>query len=280
MAHSIRRGRPTGDHASALSRRGLRRCFRIFLICLASIAPVLPAAAWTPETQRRLGEQAARLAPPDLYRQLVRNRDAFRVGLAEPRRQGRGADHASDEGTRRATIESAVDDAILSIRAHRPFNEVAYRLGLVAHHLTVANDPSHARRDDPAHARWARDYPLYAESALPRVAMVFYGFRAGDRRLVLDRLLADTSQRSAELYPLLGREYRRVGYAPGRRSFDDRSTAYAVTALGMSHAVSDIAEVLRYIWLEAGGIDTRSHLPRRGHQWVRLEPLRAPAANR
>jgi hypothetical protein len=94
----------------------------------------------------------------------------------------------------------------------------------------------------------------------------------------LPRLVEETLARSRELYPLVGREYRRVGFAPGLEAFDDRSTAYAVASLAYSHAVSDIAEVLRYIWIAAGGIDSRDRVPRRGAQVVRLPRARSAEA--
>ena len=90
------------------------------------------------------------------------------------------------------------------------------------------------------------------------------------RQPVLPALVGETLGRSRELYPLVGREYRRVGFASGREAFDDRSTAYAVAALAYSHAISDIAEVLRYIWLAGGGIDSRDRIPRRGMHVLHL----------
>lgn len=239
----------------------------------ASFASSAPAHAWTPESQRLIGEQAARLTPPDLYRQLVRNRSAYRLGLEEPFRtapQGDRYVYANGQGRLDEVIGIAIDHAIAAIRSHRPFNDVAYRMGIVAHFLTLANNPVYVAHGDREQTRWAADYLRYAESVAPRVKTVFYGFRDDFSR---DRLLRETLDRGRSLYPMLGREYRRIGFESGLRGFDDRSTAYAVAALGYSHAVSDIAEVLRYIWLEAGGIDARSRLPERGRQIVHLGPL-------
>ncbi|MCG8457658.1 MAG: hypothetical protein MI919_15390 [Holophagales bacterium] len=240
---------------------------------IAHFSAADPARGWTPESQRLIGEQAARLAPPDLYRQLIRNRPAYRVGFQEPFSTAVDEDrfeYPDGHGRLREVIEIAVDHAIASIRAHRPFNDIAYRMGVVAHFLASANNPIHTTYGDPQHQRWAADYLRYAESVIPRVEMVFYGFR---HQPDLDRMLDETFARSRSLYPMIGREYQRVDYRSGLQAFDDRSTAYAVAALGYSHAVTDIAEALRYIWLRAGGIDSRPRLPVRGRQLIRLEPL-------
>ena len=42
--------------------------------------------------------------------------------------------------------------------------------------------------------------------------------------------------------------------------FDDRSSAFGVASVAWSHAVTDVALVLRYIWLRAGGADERTGL--------------------
>jgi hypothetical protein len=62
------------------------------------------------------------------------------------------------------------------------------------------------------------------------------------------------------MYPRVGDEYRRIGYRNGTAGFDDRSTAFGVAAVSFSHAVSDLARVLRYVWLAGGGADPRQQL--------------------
>jgi hypothetical protein len=250
--------------------RTTRRAFLFLALLVGSASSV---AAWTPESQRQIGEQAARLVPPDLYRQLVRNRPSYRIGIEEPFQRAVPEDrfkYPDGSGRLDEVVHVAIQNAIASIRAHRPFNEVAYRLGLVAHYVASLNNPIHTAYGDPRHQTWAADYLRYAESVAPRLKWVFYGF---EPNFDPDRRVAETLQRSRRLYPMLGREYARIGYRSGVVAFDDRSTAYAVAALGYSHAVSDIAETLRYIWLTAGGIDSRQNLPIRGRQWVRLSPL-------
>ena len=88
----------------------------------------------------------------------------------------------------------------------------------------------------------------------------------------LPGLVREAFQRSRRLYPLVGREYRRIGFQSGLKGFNDRSTAFGVVGLGYNHAVSDIAEVLRYIWIAAGGADTRPRVPLRGQETVLVPP--------
>lgn len=267
-------------HALLLRPTYLRRmtCHRLVASCafgLAVLAGADAAPAWNPETVVYVGEQAARLAPPDLYRQLVKNQASYRVGLEEPFRTGVASDRYVDpdgSGNLDQAVRTAVQNAVAAIQAPRPFNEISYRIGIAAHYVALANDPLATASSDPEERRYVRDFWSYAESTLPRVQIVFYGFRPKVFKDQVDRVLLDALARGRAMYPMVGREYRRVGFRSGRLSFDDRSTAYAVSALGQSHAVSDIAEVLRYIWLRAGGGDQRK-VPIRGTAIVPLDPL-------
>ena len=166
---------------------------------------------------------------------------------------------------------AAVDNAIRAITSHQPFHEISYRCGIVSHFLADANNPLNSAETDLEEGRYYADFLAYLESAEPRVSIVFYGFRPGfEGRRDLPELVAESLERGRGFYATIGREYRRVRFATGREAFDDRSSAFGVATLAYSHAVSDIAEVLRYIWLEAGGIDTRREIPVRGRDAVRL----------
>ncbi len=237
-------------------------------------ATACPAIAWNPTSQQTIASEAARLAPPDLYRQIVRNRVAYLQGVIDgfgERDPLAHAKHADGTGRLDAAITVAVDNAVRSITAHQPFNEICYRLGIVSHFIADANNPLNAAEDDSQERRYFGDFLAYLESTEPRLKLVFYGFRTdfdGGRDLPV--LIAEGLERGRGFYPLIGREYRRVGFASGLEAFDDQSTAFGVATLAYSHAVSDIAEVLRYIWLEAGGIDTRRRIPVKGKEVVWL----------
>lgn len=251
----------------------------LLTLCLFLAFSGSPALAWTPSSQQAIAREAARLAPPDLYRQLVRNRDAYVLGTTDPFKNRRSEDVVKNEdgsGSLDRMVERKIDEAIYSIELHKPFNEVSFRLGVVAHYLAEANNPLATSNRDREEPRYGADYGRYLESAQGRFQVVFYGFRRGfDSPRSLNQMLAETFERSRSLYPFISREYRRIGFAAGTGRFDDRSTAYGVGAIAFSHAVSDIAQVLRYIWLRAGGADSRAQLPIYGQNRILLARPRA-----
>jgi hypothetical protein len=241
------------------------------------VAVAGPAAAWTPRNVMVIGEQVARLAPPDLYRQLARNKEAYRMGLQRPFQYDPSLRFQDEngQGQLHAALVQSIDDAVRAIREHKRFNEVAYRIGAVVHLQALVDWPLAVAAGDPDEARYAADFGRYAENAQPRVAVLFYGFRSQlplDRGGVL-RLVADAIGRSRGFYPSIGREYRRVGFTSGVHAFDDKSTAYAVASLSLNHALSDSAEAVRYIWQASGGVDSRRRLPLRGQGLTRLDAI-------
>lgn len=248
----------------------------------AAAALLLPAVAvaWTPKTQLAIAEEAARLAPPDLAAQLERRKADFRAGVLAPfsdEDPGRHRSRQDSGGSLERAIAEEAAGAIAAIRGLRPFAEVIERLGVVAHYVADANNPLNASAEDSEEASYFGDYLHYVESALPRFPLIFYGL---DPALENDRnlsALVDASlARGRQLYPLIGREYRRVRFLPGVESFDDRSTAFGVASVSFSRAVNDVALVLRYIWLQAGGADTRQELPLEGERLLLL-PRAKPA---
>jgi hypothetical protein len=240
----------------------------------AALAATGPAAAWSPRFQTELALEAARLAPPDLARQIERHHDEFARGVATPFSEPAVRHVANPDGTGslQAVIEEETERAVEMIRSLAPFDAVVHQLGVVAHYVADAHNPLNASDADGQEARIYADYLLYAERAEPRFPLVFYGFRAPfDRPEDVRRMAREAVAKSRGLYPLIGREYRRIGFASGAASFDDRSTAFGVTSIQFSRAASDIAQVLRYIWLRSGGADPRTALPvRGGDQLVRI----------
>ncbi len=250
------------------------RTLPTLLAAFTLLVAALPGHAWTPTSQQRIAEMAARLAPPDFYRQLARHRAAYVQGVLDPFREAEPAHHfANGDGSGRLdqAIAQSVDNTIAAIRAHQPFEEIAYRAGIVSHYLADANNPLNSDESDGEEGRYFADFLRYLEQVEPRLELVFYGFRDGPHQSRhLPALIAETLERSRGFYPVVGREYRRVGFASGIKAFDDLSSAYGVASISYSHAISDIAEVLRYIWIEAGGIDTRVRIPLRGHHLMPL----------
>ncbi|HYO14553.1 MAG TPA: hypothetical protein VE685_15260 [Thermoanaerobaculia bacterium] len=245
---------------------------RVYLVAALGLAlgfaGVSPARAWTPGTQLTIAREAARLVPADLARQIEKHRRAFEEGATAPFQDGDPARHMKNpdgSGSLDQVILEEVARAIAAIQNHRPFEEVIRQLGVVSHYVADANNPLATSAADSEEARYFVDYLRYAESAEPRFPLVFYGIRPGlEQRKSVSPLLAETFRRGRELYPLVGREYRRVGFASGVGRFDDRSTAFGAASISFSHAVTDVALVLRYIWVTAGGADERSNLPALG----------------
>src|SRR4029079_18447896 len=228
-----------------------------------SLLAVSPLAAWSPTTQVSIARTAARLAPPDLARQIEHRADRFRDGVLAPFQEGAPERHYRnrDRGTLDAVLADEVAGAVAALRQPAPFDDVVYRLGRIAHWIGDANNPLNAAGDDPDEARYFADWLRYADSARPRFAPVFY---LGEPTVTSDRDLRQLTlpalQRGRDLSPRVGDEYRRVHFANGVAAFDDRSTAFGVAAISYSHAITDLTRVLRYVWLAGGGGDPRPEL--------------------
>lgn len=226
------------------------------LVCAAS-----PATAWTPATQLVIGREAAALAPPDLARQILKHKKVFEEGVLAPFQDsdpGRHMKNPDGSGSLDRVLLDEVQAAIEDIRQHLPFEQVVRRLGMISHFMADANNPLATSGADPEEGRYFVDFLRYAESAEPRFPLVFYGAMPGlEHQRDIEPLLAEALRRGHDLYPMVGREYRRIGFASGRGRFDDRSSAFGVASLAFSHAVTDVAQALRYIWLVAGGVDER-----------------------
>src|SRR3954447_24719902 len=188
-----------------------------------------PVLGWTPATQVTIAREAARLPPPDLYRQIDKHRRAYEAGVNAPFADSDASRHAKNpDGSGRldrATFD-AVDSAVQAIRGHQPFEEIVRRMGVVSHFVADANNPLAASAADPEEGRYFVDYLRYVESAESRYPLVFYGLPAGvpsgaETRGV-SSLLDAALRRGRELYPMMGREYRRIGYGSGVGQFDDR----------------------------------------------------------
>jgi hypothetical protein len=249
---------PRQLRSSRVGRAALRRVAFGIAVALAAAAPL---AAWSPTTQVSIARTAARLAPPDLQRQIEHRADRFREGVLAPFQEGVAERHYRnrDRGALDAALADEVAGAVAALRQPAPFDDVVYRLGRVAHWVADANNPLNAAGDDPNEARYFSDWLRYADSARPRFAPVFY---LGEPSVASDRdlrlLVLRALQRGRDFYPRVGDEYRRIGYGAGTRAFDDRSTAFGVAAVSYSHAVTDLARIYRYVWIEGGGGDPRS----------------------
>ncbi|MEE8138778.1 MAG: hypothetical protein V3R89_00215 [Thermoanaerobaculia bacterium] len=221
-----------------------------------------PLEAWTPQTQIAIADHAARVAPTLLRRQMERRQWSYHQGVVAPFAETDADQHVrtgDGRGRLDRVIAREVERAVRAIQGHRPFADIVQQLGVVSHYLADANNPLNASDGDPREGDYFADYLSYVDRVRPRFPVVFYGGPPVETPQDVRRLVARALERSSALYPAIGREYRRIGPASGIDGFDDKSTAFGVGSVAFSHAVSDTARVLRYIWLRAGGAD-RSRL--------------------
>ena len=214
----------------------------VWMMCCGS-----EAWAWTTNSQQAIAEQARAVAPPDLAHQIERHKVAFHSGVSQ------GPAIGSGEVGR--LVEREAQRAIEMIRGHYPFADIVEQLGRIAYWVAYANNPYHAGSRSANYS----DYLGYVDSARTRFRPVFYGLipelESSSSRL---RTIVDRAQvRGRRHQKVLEMEYRRVGGPPGVRKFDDRSSAFGVSAVAFSHAVTDVGLALRAIWFEAGGTDQR-----------------------
>lgn len=213
-----------------------------------------------------MADYALRVTPPHLVGQIERHHRRFHAGIlaaakSDPTVDAGGAPIPVELDLERL-INREVDQAIRAIEDHRPFSQIVYQLGVVSYWVAGLATPlpmTEAGQRPPAY--W-QDYFRYVADASSRFSVLYYGHdRQFDSPEGLSALLARSQQRGLSLAPWIGKEYARVGAINGLELFDDRSTAFGVGALAFSHGVSDIAGVLRYIWIRAGGVDSRRFPP-------------------
>jgi hypothetical protein len=249
------RRRPSYRGACPSSSALLPGLLILLLIATASA----PLYAWSEKSQLEIANAAARLAPPDLARQIDRHRADFREGVIEPFRDRDRARHeknADGTGMLDRVIADEAKRAVDYIRIHRPFADVVRQLGVVLHFVADANHPLYTSSSDSREGSYAADFHRYVTSAEPRFAIAYYGVDTRLDRLSAIPAFVDRSlARSRALYPFIGAEYERISGKSGTAAFDDRSTAFGVAAVSFSRAITDGSSMLRLVWLEAGGAD-------------------------
>ncbi len=229
------------------------------------MAVAVPTMAWTPAVTRTVAWRAVQFFPPDLAAQVRKNHRAYDRGI----REGLAAPPAWRGGPPGALIpafEEQVRLCVLDLRKPVPLHRLVEELGRLAVRVADLNDPLAVGSGDPREPFYRAGYEQYVESILPRVEMVYYGQDPGIiRRGQLDRFVAGIITRSRSWYPLIGEEFYRTGHLRDWRTFDDRSVAFGVAGVCLSHTVTDLANLAAYIWGAGGGLVPTPLPTPRGH---------------
>ena len=219
-------------------------------------AVVLLSAAvligWSPATTRHVAWEAVDFFPEDLARQVRTNHrrydEGIRRGLAAP-----PAWRAGPPGQLAEALESQYMHCRQGLRTPVVLADLVEELGVLAVRVADANDPLAVGHDDPREPSYAASYQRYTDAALARIRLVHYGWDPAleqERvRTVVDGVLV----RSNRLYPFIGDEFYRVGRLRSWQELDDRSVAFGVAAVSLSHAMTDLSGMARAIWKAGGG---------------------------
>ncbi|MGC8723815.1 MAG: hypothetical protein ACP5VF_08075 [Acidobacteriota bacterium] len=230
-------------------------CLFLFLAGLLLLSPVLstPAAApadaaYGPATTKRMTDLTLRLAPVALRNALLAYRSDLDRGVSDALK-GYAAKPTAD------VLDAAVREFDLVptlFQTMEPFQQVAYHMGMTAGLIYLLNDPLRAGRD-PRAVQVQGDYLAYMERKLPLIVVAFDGYDSpplrGDlRSYLIHRLDGMPRYEQAVLFC-----YFPHGKRVSSDTFDDRSNAFGVAEVVLSHAVSDAAKSWFYMWKSMGG---------------------------
>ncbi|MEW5764974.1 MAG: hypothetical protein ACOYXN_01505 [Acidobacteriota bacterium] len=211
------------------------------------LAP-LSLSAFGPAAHRRAAEAALRLSPAALRSVLQSHRQELDQGLSEALSELAGA----SEGALVAALEREASMPRRLAQEKAPFSRVARHFGRAAGIVLLLNDPASSGGDSRLGAVRA-DYDRYVDRKLPLLVLCFDGWETppmdGD-------LQAYFRGRRASLGRY--REALLACYYPGGRrvssdTFDDRSNAFGVAQVALSHAASDAAKAWRRMWAAMDG---------------------------
>ena len=235
-----------GSLASRLACAKIARKALAAAIVMAGVP--LVAAAYGPATAKRMTEVTLRLAPPSLRAVLLDNRPSLERGVADALK-AYGASPAEDVMAE-AQKEFAGIPALPA--AMVPFPDIAYHFGKLAGLIYAANDPF-SGGSDPRAGEIRADYFQYVERKLPLMVFAFDGYGrpplGGDLKAYLaQRQEGEERYRQAVLFC-----YFPKGTRVASETFDDRSNAFGVAQVMLSHAVSDAAKAWFQVWRAMDG---------------------------
>ncbi len=214
---------------------------------------VLLAAGWDGPVVREVAWRAVEFFPGDLARQVRRHHKRYEAGIQAGFRLP-PAWRAGPPGRLPAALEHQANSCRESLLKPEPLARLVERLGTLAVLVCDANDPLAVADGDPAEAGYAPGWQRYGRSVLGRVRLVYYG---QDSLLLerdaLDGFVNGIFERSRQLYPFVGEEFLRGGALRNWREIDDRSVAFGVAGVSLSHAMTDLANLATWVWVSGGG---------------------------
>ena len=214
---------------------------------LAGSTPLL-AATYGPATVKRMTDVTLRLAPPSLRAVLLANRDQLERGVSEAL-ESQGST-PPEELLAEAQKEFAGIPGLPSGQV--PLPVLAYHFGRLAGLVFAANDPL-ARGDDRRAFEVREDYFRYVERKLPLMVFSFDGYDAPPLKGNLKAYLAERQGREARYREGVLFCYFPSGTRVASETFDDRSNAFGVAQVILSHAVSDAAKAWLQVWQAMDG---------------------------
>lgn len=237
------------DRRPALQRR-LAAALLPILIFLA--APVRPADAWTPTTERAILARSLGTMPRPLRRVLTRHRgELYRAAKGIPSKKGL---------PRPRTIVVECEKTVRMIREQQPFALTARQLGRVGVLVAATADPYLAAADGSEPAPAHRGFERFTERMLHLIPFVLTGETGFTRqdllegRIGLADYLGHGLELSAAYRDALERHLPAVaGGIDPWAAFDARSTPFGISSISVSRSASRVSAVWQWIWEQAGG---------------------------
>jgi hypothetical protein len=221
---------------------------------LLVLAAGVACIGWGGATAQHVAWTAVDFFPPDLARQVHKYEKQFNAGI----KRGLAAPpawRAGPPGSLPQALDAQIRQCAADLRKPVPLQALVEELGVLAVLVLDANDPLAVAHDDAREAEYSAAYRSYVDSILERVRLVYYG---QDRTLIkggaYDRTVAAALARSESLYPFVGEEFYRTGDLRSWRTLDDRSVTFGVAGVSLSRALTDLANLVAFIWHRGGGV--------------------------
>jgi len=220
---------------------------------LLALLAAITCIGWGGDTARHVAWTAVDFFPPDFARQVRKNEKRFDAGinrgLAAP-----PAWRAGPPGSLSQALDAQIRRCAADLRKPVPLEDLVEEFGVLAVLVLDANDPLAVAHDDSREAEYSSAYRSYVDSILERVRLVYYG---QDHALInggaFNNTIAAAMARSESLYPFVGEEFYRTGELRNWRTLDDRSVTFGVAGVSLSRALTDLANLVAYVWHRGGG---------------------------